>query len=55
MSQTINLILGVFLFSGIWIYTRVHSITDYYITMMCFIIFGMTIWNLSRELYKNEN
>ena len=48
--KLIMMTLGVFLFTTIWVYSRVFSISDYYITMTCFIVFGGTMWTLGRHL-----
>jgi len=48
-DKLIVMTLGVFLFTSIWVYTRVFSLSDYYTTMTCFIVFGGTMWNLGRE------
>tara|TARA_Y100001970_G_C14199265_1_gene840127 strand:+ start:1612 stop:1788 length:177 start_codon:yes stop_codon:yes gene_type:complete len=54
--RLVGLTLGVFLFTCIWTYSRVFSISDYYTIMTCFIVFGGTMWTLGRHLERiDEN
>ena len=46
--------LGVFLFTSIWVYSMVFSLSEYYTTMTCFIVFGGTMWTLGRQLGSTD-